>query len=273
MDVVCVDCGSVFDRVPGPGRPRVRCEACSPAQIRAKRRVKCVRCGVEVVANSSQKYCGRSCRDKDVWERQKAANPCPGCGGPMARPSTSSAATPRCRNCQRGGRDHGTTRMYDKGKCRCEACRKAKTDLAKKWRARRRAEGKPVVSKRRMLSSDCESCGIAFMARTDQAGRFCSMECAGNAHGAEVSRSRPNIPARIRKSVYARDGFACQLCSSPVRLDADVNHPRYPNLDHIVPYSKGGSDDEANLRLACRQCNLMRGANEGWMPDLVEVAS
>lgn len=273
MDTVCLDCGKGFARVSRAGRPRVRCEVCSPPQLRGPRIVKCARCSASFDARGSQKYCARSCRDKDVWDRQKAANPCPGCGEPMARSSTSSADEQRCRKCKFGGRKHGTTAMYDKGKCRCGECKAAVAARQRRYVARRKAEGKPVEYKRRLRSAVCESCSIGFMARPDQPGRFCSMECAGNEHGAERSRSRPNIPARVRESVYARDGFACQLCSSPVRLDADVNHPRYPNLDHIVPYSKGGSDDEANLRLACRQCNLMRGTNEVWVPDLVEVAS
>jgi 5-methylcytosine-specific restriction endonuclease McrA len=29
-------------------------------------------------------------------------------------------------------------------------------------------------------------------------------------------------------------------------------------IEHIVPRSKGGTDDEANLWLACRACNLFK---------------
>lgn len=31
-------------------------------------------------------------------------------------------------------------------------------------------------------------------------------------------------------------------------------------IEHIVPVSRGGSDDEANLWLACHSCNLYKGA-------------
>jgi 5-methylcytosine-specific restriction endonuclease McrA len=32
------------------------------------------------------------------------------------------------------------------------------------------------------------------------------------------------------------------------------------HLDHVVPRSRGGSDDERNLQLTCPKCNLSKGA-------------
>lgn len=235
----------------------------------------CAHCGAPVSRDGRRgplpKYCCDVCRNRAKWDRQKAANPCPGCGEPMARSSSSSAADQLCRKCRFGGREHGTEAMYSKGQCRCEACKKAKTARVRKWREARRAAGNPVVSKRRMMPATCESCKVSFMARIDVSGRFCSMGCAGNAPGVGVYRGRPNIPAKLRSAICERDDNTCQLCSSPVRHDVDVNHPRYPNLDHIVPFSKGGSDGSENLRLTCRQCNMMRGASESWVPELAGV--
>ncbi|AYR00966.1 HNH endonuclease [Arthrobacter phage Hestia] len=42
-------------------------------------------------------------------------------------------------------------------------------------------------------------------------------------------------------------------------------HPSHddwaPSLDHVIPRSKGGGDDEGNLRTAHRWCNAVRSDN------------
>lgn len=61
---------------------------------------------------------------------------------------------------------------------------------------------------------------------------------------------RAQIPDSVRHRVYARDDYRCVTCGSPTFL----------TLDHIHPWSLGGSDDEANLQTMCRSCNSRKGA-------------
>lgn len=61
---------------------------------------------------------------------------------------------------------------------------------------------------------------------------------------------RANIPRHIREAVFARDGYACQVCSGTNDL----------TLDHIFPWSLGGQDTVENLRVLCRPCNSRKGA-------------
>jgi 5-methylcytosine-specific restriction endonuclease McrA len=56
--------------------------------------------------------------------------------------------------------------------------------------------------------------------------------------------------------VFERDGWRCQLCmrKTPARLRGSYD-PRAPELDHIVPISKGGAHSYINTQCACRECN------------------
>jgi hypothetical protein len=53
--------------------------------------------------------------------------------------------------------------------------------------------------------------------------------------------------------VLKRDNQVCSVCNSPVR-DEDVE------FDHVIPWSKGGSSEDNNIRLLCRPCNRRRRA-------------
>ena len=53
--------------------------------------------------------------------------------------------------------------------------------------------------------------------------------------------------------VSERAGHRCEYCHAP---EAIFNLPF--EVEHIVPTSRGGLDDESNLALACRACNLYK---------------
>lgn len=60
-------------------------------------------------------------------------------------------------------------------------------------------------------------------------------------------------------AVLARDNHVCGLCGFPVAVNRKFPHPLSPSLDHILPRSKGGSDDPANLQAAHLVCNISKG--------------
>lgn len=104
----------------------------------------------------------------------------------------------------------------------------------------------------------CEKCGLRFD-RSHHLQRYCSEACRPD--------PREWIPSSIRREVYERDDYRCQLCGSETEV-APVSgeyHPWAPSLDHIVPKSRGGSDRISNLRTAHRWCNTVR--REGLVPD------
>lgn len=62
-----------------------------------------------------------------------------------------------------------------------------------------------------------------------------------------------SLPAVVRSAVLAR-GLCCCWCGYTSEDPADFH------VDHLTPRAEGGSDDEANLDVACAPCNEARGA-------------
>lgn len=65
-----------------------------------------------------------------------------------------------------------------------------------------------------------------------------------------IEERRGYIPDRVRRRVYRRDGYRCVKCHSGEDL----------TLDHVTPWSLGGSDEASNLQTLCRSCNSSKGA-------------
>jgi hypothetical protein len=63
---------------------------------------------------------------------------------------------------------------------------------------------------------------------------------------------RSPIPWVLRLSIYRRDDFRCKTCGW---RDATG---RTLELDHLKPWSAGGTDSPRNLRVLCAPCNRRR---------------
>lgn len=61
-----------------------------------------------------------------------------------------------------------------------------------------------------------------------------------------------NINTRLRFRVLARDNFKCCACGASPAKDPSVEL----QVDHIVPWSKGGETVIENLQTLCSKCNL-----------------
>lgn len=64
-------------------------------------------------------------------------------------------------------------------------------------------------------------------------------------------QGRKKIPGHVRTEVYERDLYRCVQCGTHLKL----------TLDHIVPWSKGGTDTPDNLQTLCQPCNSRKWAN------------
>lgn len=65
------------------------------------------------------------------------------------------------------------------------------------------------------------------------------------------NRSR-NISNSTIIRVVRRDNNTCQICGKLLR-DREIE------IDHIIPYARGGTSDESNLRVTCFECNRKKG--------------
>jgi hypothetical protein len=74
--------------------------------------------------------------------------------------------------------------------------------------------------------------------------------------------SRRTIAQAVKVAVAARDNGRCQcvarrchghsgMCGSTVE----------PHFDHVIPWSKGGTDTVGNLQILCGPCNRRKGAD------------
>jgi hypothetical protein len=69
---------------------------------------------------------------------------------------------------------------------------------------------------------------------------------------------RRPLSIAVREFVLRRDGHRCAYCGA-------TTGPFH--IDHVLSVARGGSDDPTNLTVACKPCNLSKGAKtvEEWL--------
>jgi len=73
----------------------------------------------------------------------------------------------------------------------------------------------------------------------------------------QVKRRKPQFYRRIKiKLLRARSN--CHWCNQPLVY-------KTATIEHLIPLKRSGLDEENNIKLVCRECNLKRGAE---MPEL-----
>lgn len=64
-----------------------------------------------------------------------------------------------------------------------------------------------------------------------------------------IKQQRKRLTETAKKNIFIRDKYECQYCGSKEELE----------IDHIIPLSKGGNNEESNLITSCHRCNTLKG--------------
>jgi hypothetical protein len=147
---------------------------------------------------------------------------------------------------------------YDKVTCATPTCRNspAESGLCRSHLLPRR-----VITTPQVLA--CATCGVEFIETTQRRRVYCSFHCSR----LQVQRQRrrqakANGPSEkvIDRRVFERDKWVCRLCRRPIKQDLRYPHPGSASVDHIVPFSAGGTDTYRNTQAAHLRCNRRKQA-------------
>ena len=145
---------------------------------------------------------------------------------------------------------HGTVYSYRRG-CRCVDCTAAKTADMRAYYSRKR-KGRGPNAGIVLVARNCGHCGVSMKRSHDGRPGECA-DCKWK------RGSKLRIGRAERLAIYERDRWMCGICTEPVDPHLPSNDIWGATLAHLVPRSLGGGDDPANLRLAHRWCNSVRG--------------
>lgn len=218
----CRDCA---DRISHRAPDTVRCKACVANR-------KCLDCGRRRLAPGGECL---SCHPRPRCSRRRppVVEPCSLCGKgvPMQAVTRRLGMIVVCRRC------------------------------ASRERSRRLRPAHRIVPRL------CQLCRLEFTPNPgERRRRFCSPKCCSR-HASLISkqvRRAREAGAQWERidpfAVFFADGWKCQHCGvdTPPGLRGSIE-PNAPELDHIIPLSRGGAHVGANVQTLCRQCNSMKG--------------
>ena len=119
----------------------------------------------------------------------------------------------------------------------------------------------------------CQCCGVGFAAdkRNGAPPRYCQVcdqvvkeKHHRSAQRASKARRRALLKASCVVSfdpfdVFDRDKWRCKLCGVRTpKMKRGTHDDDAPELDHIIPLSKGGSHSRENTQCTCRKCNAAK---------------
>lgn len=238
MIKTCKRCGKEFEQERGAQRYCNECRKLSKDLLSGKifdnsKPQVCAYCGKTFYYKRKRKYCCEECANESlpprIYKAKTYQHECSVCG-----------------------------KVYTNSSLNSDKC----TDCLDAWQRERLVVFNKDISNRATEERTCLWCGKKYNAINLINQKFCSRRCS-NAYHSKIKRARKQnafIEAVSFDEIYKRDRGICQLCGGKVSLDYSIYHPQSASLDHIIPLSRGGTHEAANVQLAHLYCNMSKGS-------------
>ena len=218
----------------------------------------CAHCqSVYEIGRRDGRYCSTRCKTR-AW---RLANP--------ERYKAMASQRPKLCNwfagiCDRCGKAHGARRSWSI----CTSCVRHDQMASAREAARFAAEAKHNAVG---LVTECKECQSMFcplygsshasLCKPCADARLDRQKRAAKRHRKALQRGAAGGQSVCREKVFERDGWLCRLCGvdTPKELSGTCNR-NAPELDHIVPVSRGGLHTYENTQCLCRACNGWKAA-------------
>ena len=116
----------------------------------------------------------------------------------------------------------------------------------------------------------CQECGVEFEPAYGNRRRvYCSWACkrrvinrqsGDKSHQGRAKHYGVKYKWFNERAILRRDGWRCYICGRPTpKAKRGTYDDDAPELDHIVPLSRGGAHVRSNVACSCRQCNGDKG--------------
>lgn len=230
----CAECGSLFS---GPSRTKAQCQSC-----KSRPKPACP-CGKP----SSRKGLCVSCYGKQRYASQRELKCCASCG----RDRLMFRTRTECDSCK-------TLRRYHASVIECRSCgrvgKSTRPDLCPKCF---------YAATRVSRNLSCADCGVALANPTPGGGPrrcdACRSERRRSTNRRKNAKRRGLVPGKyLIADVGDRDGWVCHLCGDGIDRHLPGTAKWGPTIDHLLPVSRGGTDDLSNVAVAHRHCNVVR---------------
>jgi 5-methylcytosine-specific restriction endonuclease McrA len=236
------------ERLPSQtGRKRVYCnKACYDRAVGLTKGVErvpnCLFCGVALehkgTAGNPKRFCSREHATK-TWTKNV---------------TKKAKVTKSCLECQISFATNRDAQVFCSNPCRA-------THTSAKLKALR------VVQE--FYEYECDGCSVVVLRKyrvtKGKFGRFCDKCRLRNRRATYRSKTVKRQSLTVKPSrlscdeIAERDGFVCHICTGVVDMTLPRTRALGGTVDHVVPLSKGGSDDPDNLKLAHWVCNVRKG--------------